>query len=55
MATVTAHAQKTVLEAAALEVVLELLLDIPRQLRALRRCGQETGESYTLSRNPGHH
>jgi hypothetical protein len=35
MATVTAHAQETVLEAAALEVVLELLFDIPRQVRAL--------------------
>ena len=30
MATVTAHAQESMLEAAALEVILKLLLDIPR-------------------------
>ena len=37
MATATADAQEVVLEAAALEVVLELLFDIRRQVRALRR------------------
>jgi len=35
--TVAAHAKEAMLEAAALEVVLELLLHIPRQVRALRR------------------
>ncbi len=37
MTGVAANPQKTVLETPALEVVLELLLDIPRQVRALRR------------------
>jgi hypothetical protein len=37
MAALAAHPQETVLEAPALEVVLELLLDIPRQGRALCR------------------
>jgi len=37
MATVAAHPQKTVLETPALEVFLELLLNISRQVRALRR------------------
>ena len=37
MATVAAHAQEAMLEATALEVLLELLLHIPRQGRALRR------------------
>ncbi len=35
MATVTTHPQETVLEAAALEIVLELLLNVRGQLRAL--------------------
>jgi len=37
MTGVAAHSQKAVLKAPALEVVLELLLHIPRQVRALRR------------------
>jgi hypothetical protein len=37
MTGVAAHPQKPVLETPALEVVLELLLHIPRQVRALRR------------------
>jgi len=37
MTGIAAHAQETVLETPALEVVLELLLHIPRQDRALRR------------------
>lgn len=37
MAAVTAHSQKTVLETPALEVIIEFLLHIPRQVRAVRR------------------
>jgi len=37
MAAVATHPQKAVLETPALEVVLEFLLHIPRQVRALRR------------------
>ena len=37
MTGVAAHPQEAVLKAAALEVILELLLNIPRQDRALRR------------------
>jgi hypothetical protein len=35
MTAVTAHPQETVLETTASEVILELPLDIPRQLRTL--------------------
>jgi len=38
MATTTADAQKLVLETTALEVVFELLLDIPGQGREVLRC-----------------
>jgi len=37
MAAITAHPQETVLKPPALEVVLKLLLDIPRQFTALLR------------------
>jgi hypothetical protein len=37
MTGIAAHAQETMLETPALEVPLELLLHIPRQVRALRR------------------
>ena len=37
MATVTTNPQETVLEPAALEVILEFLFNISRQCRALRR------------------
>jgi hypothetical protein len=44
MARITAHPQEPVLKAPALEVVLELLLDIPRQFAALlRQMGLERG------------
>jgi hypothetical protein len=44
MTDVAAHSQEPVLKAAALEVILELLLHIPRQDRALRRqVGLERG------------
>lgn len=44
MAGVAAHPQETVLETTALEVVFELLLDIPRQGRTLyRQVGLEGG------------
>jgi hypothetical protein len=47
LAVFTAYTQKTVLEAAALEVILELPLDIPRQDRALgRKMGLERGIAF---------
>lgn len=44
MASITAHPQETVIEAPAVEVLLEFPLDIPRHCRALcRQMGLERG------------
>jgi len=47
---VTAHLQESVLKTAAFQVILELPLDIPRQIRALcRQMGHESGLRYPSS------